>query len=202
MISKNQRRARKRAISLAGGQSVSHRPSGRDRTHTNQPPEDARMTALAARERHTGLTGKDALDPAQETDLGRCIVHLTHGDERAQLLDAWGEISAAHRNYRMIYVGQTGNPQGAAIGFIPDRLETDPSLRVDMRTHDERVAAAKSAWAAWDARMKAMTFPQMIWALRGALDGFMGDASLWRDRSPTSLGKLAVEALRQLHTTP
>lgn len=198
MTSKSQRRARKRAITLAGGQSVPQRATGRDRTHTNQPQEDARLTALHARQKHTGVKGDDALNPALSTDLGKCIIHLTHGDERAQLLDAWGAISAAHRNYRLLYIGQTGDPQGAAIGYVADKLETDPSLRVDMRTHDERVESAKAAWAAWQAKIDALPWPQMKWALRGALNGFMGEASLWRDREPSAQGRIAVDALRGL----
>jgi len=192
------RRARKRAIALAGGASVPQPPSGRDRTHTNQPKDDARMTAMTARERMTGHTGKDALDPALGTDMGRCIVALCQGDERATLLGAWQAMSAAHRNYRMLYIGQTGDPQGAAIGFIPERMETDPSLRVDIRTHDERVAAAKSGWAAWQARIAALPWPQMKWAIRAGLEGFMGEATLWRDQAPTIQGRVAVDALRRL----
>lgn len=197
MTSKAQRRARKRKITLAGGVEIDQRPSGRDRTHTNQQ-ENPQATAQAARQRITGKAGQDALDPALCTDLGKCIVHLVEGQERRDLLDAWGAISASHRNYRLLYIGQTGDPQGASIGMVPERLETDQSLRVDLRTHDERVAAAKASWQAWQARIKALPIPQMIWAVRGALDGFMGEAQLWKDRSPTSHGRLAVEAMRRL----
>jgi hypothetical protein len=74
-------------------------------------------------------------------------------------------------------------------------------LRVDLRTHDERVTAAKSAWAAWESKLAALPLPQMKWAIRGALDGFLGDAVLWRDRSPTQQGKLGVEAMRRIIAT-
>jgi hypothetical protein len=77
-------------------------------------------------------------------------------------------------------------------------METDPSLRVDLRAHDEKVAAAKSSKAAWDARINALPVPNMRWALRGALNGFMGEDTLWRDRVPTPTGRLAVEALRRV----
>lgn len=156
------------------------------------------MVALAARERTTAHKGPDALDPALATELGRCIVHLVEGQERRDLLDIWGAISAAHRNYRLLYVGQTGDPQGANIGIIPEKLETDQSLRVDMRTHEERVAAAKASWAAWEDRIKALPIPQMIWCVRGALDGFLGEAVLWKDRNPTAHGRVGVEALRRM----
>jgi len=41
----------------------------------------------------------------------------------------------------------------------------------------------------------------MKWALRGALDGFMGDGSLWRDTLPTASGVAAVRALKLLTGT-
>ena len=195
MTSKAARRARKRKITLAGGVQVEQPATQGRRTDMDEP----QRTAMAARQRLTGKDGQDALDPALCTDLGKCIVHLVEGQERRDLLDVWGAISAAHRNFRLLYIGQTGDPQGANIGMVPERLETDQSLRVDLRSHDERVAAAKSSWSTWEAKIKALPIPQMIWAVRGALDGFMGEASLWKDRSPTSQGRMAVEAVRRLY---
>jgi hypothetical protein len=190
MTSKSARRARKRAITLAGGQAIPQPTTGRDRD--NRPKqEDARATALAARERHTGQTGKDALDPALSTDLGRCIDRLTHGDERARLLETWNAISAAHRNYCMLYLGQTGHSQGAAMGYISEPMETDQSLRVDLRTHDERVASAKAAWNAWDARFMRLSLLQRV-----AISYALNDGCMWRDKNPTPRGRITVEALR------
>jgi len=40
--------------------------------------------------------------------------------------------------------------------------------------------------------------PLHKWALRGALDGFMGEATLWRDCQPTDKGRAAVDALRKV----
>ena len=199
-MSKRQRRARKRKITLPGGVEVEQK-ARQGRRRDMEPQENPQAVALVARERATGRKGPDALSPALCTDLGRCIVHLTEGDERRDLIDVWGAISACHRNYRLLYIGQTGDPQGANIGMVPESMETDQSLRVDLRTHDERVAAAKASWQAWQVKIKALPLPQMIWAVRGSLDGFMGEAVLWRDRSPTGHGRLAVEALRRLHTT-
>ena len=201
MTSRNaQKRARKRKITLAGGVQIDQRPTQGHRTD-REPQEDPRVVALAARERMTGRKGQDALDPALATDLGRCIVHLTHGDERRALLDVWGGISASHRNYRMLIIGQTGDAKGANIGMVPEPLETDQSLRVDLRSHEDRVRAAKEGWEAWSKRLRGLPLPTMTWAVRGALEGFMGDAQLWKDRSPTTMGILAVEAIRRLHAT-
>jgi len=135
--------------------------------------------------------------------MGRCILALTpppdeKQDERRQIADTWASMSTALRNYRTRIIGLTGDPQGAAIAMVPDKMETDQSYRVDLRTADERDRAAKAVWQAWETRIKALPAPQMIWALRGALYGFMGDAVLWRDGAPTTHGVAAVAALRAL----
>lgn len=162
-------------------------------------PDDPRKTALQARCRRAGISDpKEAARALLGTEMGLCINASATGQELADLTEAWQAISASFRNYRLLVIGQTGDPQGAAIGMIPDKVETDPSLRVDLRTHDERVEAAKRSKAAWDAKIKALPVPNMRWALRGALEGFMGEDTLWRDCAPTTSGRLAVEALRRV----
>jgi len=47
--------------------------------------------------------------------------------------------------------------------------------------------------------MNALPFPQMKWALGGALRGFMGEGTLWRDAKPTHTGRTVVAALRAIH---
>jgi hypothetical protein len=197
MTSKAERK-RRRKISLPGGQSVDQRPTGRDRRHTNQP-EDARLTVTTARIRRSGVTDpKEAQQPICGTDMGLCIRHMATGDDRADLVNAWEALSASHRNYRLLVIGQTGDPQGAAIPMLPEPMETDPSLRVDLRTPAERAEAAKKSWAEWEAKINALPAPPLKWALRGALNGFLGDGDLWRDRKPTTTGSVAVQALRMV----
>ena len=174
------------------------RATGRDRSHTNQPPEDATATVVQARARHTGFAGRDTLiDAALGTPLGCCIAHLTQGDDRAQLINTWGALSAARRNYRLRYIGHSGEPQGAVLAMIPDAMQTDPSMRVDIRSAEERAAQAKASWAAWDAKISALPLG-FRWAIRGAMDGFAGEGTLWRDQGATPLGMVAVNALRRL----
>lgn len=200
MTSQAERKRRKKArITLPGGEAIPQRPTGKDRRHTNQPAEDARATVAAARQRHTGIKdAKDAIQPICGTDLGLCIRHMTTGDDRAALENTWAAISATHRNYRLLYIGNTGNPQGAAIAMVPEPMQADQSLRVDIRSPEERVNAAKSAWAAWEAKIAALPTPLHKWALRAALNGFMGEAVLWKDQAPTDKGRVAVQALRMV----
>lgn len=190
-------RRRNRNISLPGGESVTPPPNGLPRLHVVDTDPEPRAVVIAARMRRTGLCDKAAVDPVLGTEMGLCINHMTSGDERAALINTWAALSACRRNYMVRYIGQSGEPQGAAIGFIPDAMQTDPSLRVDIRSTEERAAQAKASWAAWDAKIKALPLG-MAWAIRGALQGFMGEASLWRDKAPTDLGRIGVAGLRVL----
>lgn len=197
MTSKAERKRKKR-ISLAGGQSVPQRPQGRDRSHTHQPAEDPRKTAITARLRISGVADqKEAESPLLGEDMGRCVHFLAKGDERAALSDAWAAISASRRNFKARILGGTGDPQCATIEMIPEGWETDPSLRVDLRTPEEKDAAAKASWAAWEGKVKALPFG-LKWVMEGVLYGFMGEAVLWKDQRPTEKGRLAVEALRRM----
>jgi hypothetical protein len=198
MTSKAQRRANRRraqSITLPGGEAVPAPTVQGQR----KPKEDPMATVTAARIRHSGITDpKEAIQPLCGDQMGLCIRALSTGDDRTALANAWAAISASHRNYRMLYIGQTGNPQGAAIAMVPEPMQTDPSLRIDLRSADERVAAAKRAWEAWEGKIRALPTPNARWALLGALRGFLGDGVLWKDRAPTTTGKVAVMALRQV----
>lgn len=83
-MSKRQRIRKKRerrTITLANGDTAIDRPTGRDRTHTNQPQEDARKTALEARVRVYGLNTnegqmkaiKKAIEPVRGSTFDRLV---------------------------------------------------------------------------------------------------------------------------------
>lgn len=191
MTSKAERKRRKR-ITLPLGQTAPA-PPGPGRP----PKEDPMQTVIHARQRRAGISeAAEARQPLCGTDMGLCIRALTTGDDRAALVNTWAAISASHRNYRLLIIGQSGTPQGAAIPMIPEPMETDPSLRVDLRDHNARVEAAKRAWEAWDGKIRSLPTPNHRWALLGALRGFIGEDGLWRDQQPTATGKVAVQALR------
>jgi hypothetical protein len=200
MTSKAQRKRAKRArkITLPGGEAVAAPTVQGSRTDL-KPKEDPMNVVTLARQRRTGIEdAKEARQPICGTDMGLCIRALAKGDERADLVNAWAALSAAHRNYRLLIIGQTGEPQGAAIPMLPEPMETDQSLRVDLRTYEQRVEAAKRQWFEWWGKIKALPVPNLRWAISGALDGFLGEATLWRDQAPTVTGKAAVQALRMM----
>jgi hypothetical protein len=202
MASKAERKRRKNrakaSITMPGGEVI-------PQVVTNDPRRpravDPRQSALKTRLRIAGIPDtpealKAAVAPDFGHDVGLCIRATVKGDEAAKAWDAFSHLSASYRNYMTLYVGQTGNPQCAAIAMIPEPMETDPSLRVDLRTHEEKVRAAKQSWAAWEARIKALPFPQLRMAINGVLRGFLGDGTLWRDGKPTDTGRTVVAALR------
>lgn len=162
--------------------------------------EDPRSVVLSQRENAIGICAMSGrhivLDPILGTDMGRCIWSITTGKEQKELSEAWAAMSASRRNYRQRIIGKTGEPQNAALPLIHEKLETDPSLTVDLRTAEERDDAAKSSWREWARKIADLPAPQMQWAIRGALDGFMGEGRLWADGQPTATGRVAVAALR------
>lgn len=159
--------------------------------------EDVTRVALDARVRR-GADDRDAArDPLHGSDAGRCILHLT-GKDRSAITETWASLSSAWENYCTRILGRPVGPQCSAIAMVPDKAEADPSLRIDLRTVEERDAAAKRAWQAWLDRIKALDLPQHRWAVRGAAQGFMGDEVLWQGREPTASGRAFVAALKLL----
>ena len=203
MASKAERKRRKKAaqITMPGGEAIPQRIEGAGRPR--KTAEEPRQSALKTRLRIAGIPDtpearKDAVAPAFGSDVGLCINATLKGDEATKAWETFSALSASHRAYQLHYIGQTGNPQCAAIAMIPEPMETDQSLRVDLRTHDERVRAAKASWAAWEANIAALPFPQLRWAISGVLRGFMGEATLWRDAKPTNTGRNVVAALKAM----
>ena len=185
------KRRKKARITLPGGESAPQRVGQGRRTDIDQSPPPIHKARAARCKLDKGST-------LHESDMGRCILALSEGQERADLAEAWADLSAARRNYLMRIIGQTGDPQGAASPMLTEAMETDPSLRVDLRSPGEKDEAAERRWLEWCGRIETLPAPQMKWALRGALDGFMGDGSLWRDGAPTRSGLAAVQALKLL----
>lgn len=171
---------------------------GRARMAELQSDPGAMDVVLAARIARGAKDTDAARDPLHGDDMGRCILALTTDDERRAITETWAALSGAWANYCTRILNRPLGPQAAAIAMLPERMQADTSLRVDLRTADERDAAAKRAWLHWHARMAALPTPMHGWALRGALCGFMGDEALWLDRAPTASGRLAVAALRML----
>lgn len=90
--------------------------------------------------------------------------------------------------------GQREQPASAALTMVPEPMETDPSLTVDVRSQDERDRDAVSGWMRWQGFLGHLP-AQHRTVLHNARrqDGPV----LWSGAA-TEAGLLALEALRGL----
>lgn len=195
--------ARRREISLAGG-NTAPAPKGQGHRADLEPKDPPAELAVVRRLRDAGLPDTAAnrravMDPLHGTDMGLCVWALSEGaDDLQTLRDAWGKLSAARANFKARIIGQTGNPQGASLPMLPDPLQVDPSCYVDLRTPEAKDDAAAKSWTTWKSAIACLPAPQLQWAIRGALDGWLDGGTAWANGAPTSRGKNAVTALRIL----
>lgn len=149
MQTKSQKRARKRRISLAGGESAALRQHPLDRTHTNQP-EDAQKTALQARVRIFGgmdtPEGRKALsDPLWGCSVGRLIV-TEPKDRRADLANALMHTRKTQAAYDRAIGAPNRHAQCLRILAPSEVLHADAASPAwDDRPVDERIRQATSA---------------------------------------------------------
>ncbi|WP_068305835.1 hypothetical protein [Pararhodobacter sp. CCB-MM2] len=196
--SKAARRKLKRAITLAGGGSVPQ-PATQGRRADLEPKEAADVVALTARARRTGCSVEDARDVLAGEDMGRCIMAMRPGaEDRRALLGVWQGLCASWANYCARCLSITPTPQAAALPMLPEPMQTDQSLRVDLRTGDERDEAARRVWFEWLTALMDLP-PDQRHALRGHLQGY--GAEVWSEEAtaPTRAGALAIKALATLH---
>lgn len=155
---KSQRR-RKGKITLPGGEEASARPTGRDRRHTHQPQEDARLPMLTARARQQGL-------PATKETLTKMTAQY-NGCEAGKAISAQPISDAAKADLfaAVQHVRKTWAAFDRAIG-APDRhakvarilaptaaMEaTAASPAIDMRDDETKLrqaVAARQAVEGW-----------------------------------------------------
>ncbi|MGV8955020.1 MAG: hypothetical protein ACOH2M_28240 [Cypionkella sp.] len=200
-MSKAQRkrdRAKRNQISLAGGETA---PNPRGQGY-RPPAEDPRKVVIAKRVADNAIANpQDALQPIYGTEVGCCIISLAKPAEVKALSDAWHDTCAAWETYCQRYLGRSPSTQSSSLAMVPDKMETDQSLRVDLRTSDEKDASAVKRQAEWAARINALPTPAHKWVLRNAIRGGLGEFALWRDGAITAKGKLVVDTLRMLCAT-
>lgn len=192
--SQKRRAKRSRKITLPGGESVAQPRKGLPRLH-GEKPESSPPPIFQARIRQGVECPHDELN---ESDIGKCILALTAGDDRDLCRNTWGAISAARANYKARIIGTTGNPQCSTANVVHEEIQTDPNIRVDLRSSDQKDADARDSWLSFKSCISALPTPWHMWAIRGALDGFLGNGTLWTKGKPTQQGKLAVSALIQI----
>lgn len=150
MTSIAQRRRRKRAkITLPGGEQIDQKPTGRDRTHTNQA-EDARKTALQARTRVFGAPATQDAKKASGDPLWGCSVgRMLLAEPDTHRADLWNAAQHA-RKTQLAYDRAIGAPSRHAqclrILLPLAAMEADASSPApDFRTEEDRNRQAVSA---------------------------------------------------------
>lgn len=191
------KRRRIKRITLSGGETAPQRPTQGHRTDLYQEPAD--QTALRVRARLTGCTMEEARDILASDDMGRCIRAMRSGNtDRRNLLTTWQAISAAWHNYATRCLSITPGAQSASLPMLPDPMQTDQSLRVDLRSAEEKDAAARRVWFDWLEAMLALPADQRH-AVRGHLQEYAAPVWCPNNLRPTRSGALAVAALDALH---
>ncbi|MGB1216029.1 MAG: hypothetical protein ACPG4X_21890 [Pikeienuella sp.] len=136
------------------------------------------------------------MDPLLGCEMGRVVHFYYERPAASRLWDTWQAYCGAERTYRMLKIGATGDPQGAAIQMVPEPMQTDQSLRVDMRDEEQRLRDAVSNYMRWQGFLGMLLVRGRAGALRQAERGI--GKPLWQEGSPTQAGLFAVQALNEL----
>ena len=203
MASKAERLRRKKRASLdelCAVPSVARREKqARQNGRFTKVEEDPRAAFLNARCRRFGIDQTDENRSRMAgvhlcCDLGFVLEAACKPADIAPLWDVFSRWCRAEAVYRARYVGQREQPASAALTMVPEPMETDPSLTVDVRSQDERDRDAVSGWMRWQGFLGHLP-AQHRTVLHNARrqDGPV----LWSGAA-TEAGLLALEALRGL----
>ena len=174
------------------------RKCGRRREYT-ESAQDPRKTALDARCRLFGVTpnrkNRSALSGQHNgAQLGMVMeAQVARGD----IPGLWAVVqgfAAAERTYRLRYLGQSGTAKGASISMVRERMETDQSHSVDLRSQEERDRDAVNNWMRWRGYLGHLSAAEQT--LLHDLDENR-EGALW-DGGPTAKGLATLDAVRRL----
>ena len=163
---------------------------------------DPQKTAREARERQFGggdtrKAQEAAVSPLLGHPMGYVIQSECQRDEAARLWDVWQAYSAAEHNYRKRILDNAGAVKGASIQMVPEPMETDPSLRIDLRDEEAKDRQAVASYMRWQGFLGELPTGGMS-ALRQAQGGT--GKPLWQagEGKPTAHGVFALAMLRAL----
>jgi len=107
---------------------------------------------FAARARQAGKKPKDLTEMDREAygeAAGVAILAIHGGDTAKRLWDAYRGFTAAEATYAKYYLGLRLHAATAKLEMMPERLETRPDDKPDLRTEEERSRDAANAWMRW-----------------------------------------------------
>ena len=158
--------------------------------------EEVREVVRAARARHMAMQASAAMDePMMGEEAGRAItIGAADEHEADQLWETFKLIDASDEAFSRRVLGKQRFPNVARMEMLPERMETRPDDRIDVRTADEKAADAKRSWASWCELLGSLHMPlhaAMHMALRQRV-------KLHQGRQLTRAGSLFVDAIRQV----
>lgn len=164
-----------------------------------QTREEVREVVRAARARHLVMQASAMMDePMLGDEAGRAIfIGATDEHEATRLYDTFKAIDASDDAFSRRVLNRSRFANMSRLELMPERLETRPDDRIDIRTEDEKAADAKRAWLGWCAMFDALHPP-----LHAALHmGLRQRVKLHQGQALTLAGRLFVQALRQVDGT-
>lgn len=163
-----------------------------------QTIEEVREVVRAARARHMAMQASAAMDePMMGEEAGRALsIGAVNEHEAGQLWETFKLIDASDDAFCRRVLNRPRFANGARLELLPDRMETRPDDRIDIRTPDEKAADAKRAWSGWLAILGGLQ-SHLCAALHM---GLRQRVKLHQGRNLTGAGGLFVEAMRQVDT--
>ena len=159
--------------------------------------EEVREVVRAARARHMEMQASAAMDePMMGEEAGRALsIGAVNEHEAGQLWETFKLIDASDDAFCRRVLNRPRFANVARLELLPDRMETRPDDRIDVRTADEKAADAKRSWASWCELLGSLHMPlhaAMHMALRQRV-------KLHQGRQLTRTGSLFVDAMRQVN---
>lgn len=159
--------------------------------------EEVREVVRAARARHMQMQASAAMDePMMGEEAGRAItIGAADEHEANQLWETFKLIDASDEAFSRRVLNRSRFANVSKLELMPERMETRPDDRIDVRTADEKAADAKRSWASWCELLGSLHMPlheAMHMALRQRV-------KLHQGRQLTRAGSLFVDAIRQVN---
>ena len=126
-----------------------------------QTREEVREVVRAARARHLVMQASEMMDePMLGDEAGRAIfIGSVDEHEATRLYDTFKAIDASDDAFSRRVLNRSRFANVSKLELMPERLETRPDDRIDIRTEDEKAADAKRAWLGWCAMFDALHPP-------------------------------------------
>lgn len=184
---------------------ITRRERNGQKSRAAHPAEDPRATVFQARCRQAGRKPtEDAMKDAASVDhehpalrcitLGAGIGMNAHRRETeiTRMRDGFIAFDKAQERFYTIVLGMKRFANVAKIEFLPEAFETRDDHTPDLRSHEERVAAAKKTYRYWIRRYEGLCSHERVLIDQGLqrYDGYV------RDGRVTTSGQAFIAALR------